>query len=113
MSALRNLPNELGLALGHPAQNEEGRSNLVLFEKPEDHARRVADATRDRLPAGGRKDRPQILYLKPVLNIEGHQTGGHSRRYPIWRNTIASRSPGKDRYPASDMSRAMGLTEPA
>ena len=111
--AFGNLPDQFRLALGHPAENEEGRADLRLREKPKDDTGGLGHATGDRLPAGRREDCSQILNLEPVLDIEGQQTRDHTRRNPILRNAPASSLPGKEWYLASARSMAMRDTEPA
>src|SRR5262245_25290427 len=96
VAARGDLADERRLALGDPAEHEEGRANLVLGEQPQHAARGARHPPRDRLPAVGRKQRPEVLDLEPVLDVEGQEARNHTRRYPMWRNCSASARPGNE-----------------
>src|SRR4029077_204262 len=112
MTARGDLVDQLGLAFGDPAQDEERRADLVLGEQAEHAARSVGHAARERLPARGWKERAEILHLEPVFDVEGQECRNHTRRYPMSRNRAASARPGKEWYCSRDRSMATGSTVP-
>src|SRR5262249_15141332 len=80
VSGCGDFSDEIWLTLRHPAEDEERRVNPVLGQKAKNDAGPPGHAARHRLPALRRKRRPEILHLKPILDIEREQAGDHSRR---------------------------------
>src|SRR2546429_9382531 len=96
VAARGDLADERGLALGHPAQDEEGRAGLMLREQPQHTARGARHPARARRPALGWTERPEVLTLEPVLAVEGQEARNHTRRYRMWRSAGAQARAGTE-----------------
>jgi len=68
-------------SLRHPAEDEERSTYLCLFEEIENDLGGADDASRDIIPALAWKDASKVLYLEPILDIEGQEARQRSRHY--------------------------------
>ena len=75
VAAAGDLADEIGVALGGHAEDEEGRAGAELVEEREDRLRLALERVAARIPV--RPAEPAVDELVPVLEVEAEQELGH------------------------------------
>src|SRR5262249_31152511 len=83
---------QLGLALGHPAQDEERGLQRSLREQAEEALHADLHPGRQLVPARRRKRRPEVQRVEVFLDVDGDRV-----QHAVHRNASSSAGPKSDR----------------